>query len=323
MGVYLKYFETESDFQSFRDSDELLLPNVSLVVDGSVVHYLSHPKNDDINEPIVASVGDIAYWDGSRVNVVSSDKWNETLGTPVGVVAIPSNFLPDGKARIVSMYYVGYKGKASETPDSAVWRPSQTDTSIPNFQYVLTNDNNARSYVYFPSDKFTGEVCLTDQLAKYHTSAEAPLAPSLYNGSVLNEQYTQEISGGNALSDFNGLENSITLSNEPPVEENPYGMPTTVSCDFAKHALAYNDGASNLQWYLPAFGELAVLLARLGVVESSLEIVNGININCSLLSSTEANEYLAWAVRMNTGYAMSINKLMQDAEGMRAFAMIG
>ena len=205
----------------------------------------------------MASVGDIAYWDGSRVNVVSSDKWNETLGTPVGVVAIPSNFLPDGKARIVSMYYVGYKGKASETPYSAVWRPSQTDTSIPNFQYVLTNNNKTQVYGYFPSDKLTGEVCLTDPLAKYHTNAEDYVVPSPYNGSVLNEQYTQEISCGNALSDFNGLENSITLSNEPPVEENPYGMPTTVSCDFAKHALAYNDG---YQIYNGIYQHLASLL---------------------------------------------------------------
>ena len=64
-------------------------------------------------------------------------------------------------------------------------------------------------------------------------------------------------------------------------------------------------------------------MARLGAVETALEMINGINIDCSLLSSTEANEYLAWALVMGSGYGMSINKLMQNAEGMRAFAMIG
>ena len=38
---YLKYFKQSSDYQSFKDSSEYILPNVSYVVTEDIVNY--HP----------------------------------------------------------------------------------------------------------------------------------------------------------------------------------------------------------------------------------------------------------------------------------------
>lgn len=42
MGKYLKKFETETDYQAFKDSDEWIIPNVSAIYDAGEVFYKSH-----------------------------------------------------------------------------------------------------------------------------------------------------------------------------------------------------------------------------------------------------------------------------------------
>lgn len=52
---YLKYFKKLSEFDTFKESDKYILPNVSYVVANKSVSF------DPYIPPRVISVGDIAY----------------------------------------------------------------------------------------------------------------------------------------------------------------------------------------------------------------------------------------------------------------------
>ena len=157
------------------------------------------------------SLCDVAYWDGSSVKTTPYIKWSSSLGTPVGVVVIPEGFAPDGKARIIGLKPVDSNGNASSSHVYMAWSDSYTDTSLTNFAKVPTTDNagststSSSSYGYLPSDNFTGATSYVDSKAKYN--GNTPYIPSPYLNDEPNPEYYKEISGNNALSDFNGLSN--------------------------------------------------------------------------------------------------------------------
>lgn len=100
---YLKQFANESDYQAFKESEEYITPNVSYVVENSGVSFSPY-----VAPPPIA-VGDIAYFDDSKVRTCPLDDYDSSMGTAVGVVVIPNNFLPDRKARIISLKGRTYK----------------------------------------------------------------------------------------------------------------------------------------------------------------------------------------------------------------------
>lgn len=223
------------------------------------------------------SLGDIAYWDGSTVKTVSQDKWDTSLGTPVGVVVIPSGMLPDGKARIVSLSS-GWTNKLWESSDEPSYPP------IPFYAYYpITNntDNTSTamtdSISYFPSDNFTGSVSYVDPNSRYYYTDNENYIPSPYlgNNKTLNADFCKELPNGNVLSDFNGLENTSILNSSTY----PYAA--------AKYCWNYSDGVSNLQWYLPAMGELAFLVVRNNIINKTLQTIGSAKIeNMDIWSAT-------------------------------------
>ena len=266
-----------------------------------IMRYKSRPYVNP-NEPIIAKAGDIAYWDGSSVKTVVLSEWNSSLGTPVGVVVIPSGFAPDGKVRIVSLKPVDKNGNQSDTHVGMKWGIYDTDTSLPNYTRFPTTDNagststGSAGYGYLPTDKFVNEVNIiiegpegpedpegpeggivymqsyVDPLAYYkHIPTPNPspnnFIPSPYLGDAPNPEYYKEIPGyNNALSDFNGLSNTQPL----------VGIGS--GYEAANAAWKYKDGASNLQWYLPAMGELGYLMPRFNLIKASLTAVGGVTI---------------------------------------------
>ena len=100
---HLKQFANESDYQAFKESGEYITPNVSYVVENTGVMFNPYVATAPI------AVGDVAYFDGSKVRTCSLDDYDSSMGTAVGVVAIPNNFLPDRKARIISLKGRTYK----------------------------------------------------------------------------------------------------------------------------------------------------------------------------------------------------------------------
>ena len=245
-----------------------------MVRDSNAVKYQQYVK-----PPV--KVGDIAYWDGSSVKTVPLSGWKDNLGTPVGVVMIPNNFLPDTKARIISLNDLGrLQWDTSSDHDT-------TDSPVPNFTKVPTTDNagststgsNIGGGTYLPSDRTDSDWLSTtqsyvDPLAKYHEYATL-FNPSPYLEDAPNPAYSVVLDGGNALSDFNGLTNTQLLVNEGEQYH-------------AAHACwNYKDAAnSNLQWYLPAMGELGFLMPRFELINTSIQAVGGAPVEKNTLWSS-------------------------------------
>ena len=281
----LKLFQTNAEYAAYAEG-ESFLPNVSYVTESSQVHFKSYVP------PI--SLCDIAYWDGSKVKTVSQDKWNSNLGTPVGVVVIPKGMLPDGKARII-----GLQNQVEKT-----WGRYGTDTSLTNYTKVPTTDNagsastGSDSYGYLPSDKFTGETSFVDSTAKYSETSNLIPSPCLGDDQTFNSEYSKEISGNNCLSDFNGLENTRVLQ----------GLGSDYEA--AQYCWSYSDGASNLQWYLPAAGELGFLVARFNAINAAITAVGGVAVagDYGFWSSSEYSSSYACRVDADNGYVYNYSK---------------
>ena len=290
---YLKVLENEAAHQAFKSGSEYVEPHICYLKDSGGIRWKAYT-------PPPALAGDVAYWDGSSVKTTPYSKWNTTLGTPVGVVVIPEGFAPDGKPRIVSLLYVDASGNTSTSYKSMQWGPYGTDTSLTNFNRVPTTDNNGStstgsySHGYLPSDKFTGATSFVNPKAKY--SKTSNLIPSPYLGVVPNPEYNKEISGyNNVLSDFNGLSNTETL----------IGLGEDYVA--ANAAYKYNDGASNLQWYLPAMGELGYLIPRFNEINSVITALGGVAVtgSYSFWSSSECSSNYAY--RLTTNYGLVDN----------------
>ena len=257
-----------------RGGDDYVEPHVVLIRNTDKVFY------KQLTPPPPAQVGDIAYWNESSVKTTPLSSWNTSLGTPVGVVMIPENFLPDGKARIISLNYVVYNGSEDLVWDSYGWEGDITDSPAPNFNNFPTTDNagststGSFSQGCLPSDRtdsdkwISGTQSYVDPLARYNSQALEwgyyPMIPSPYIGEEFNPAYSEATDGGNALSDFNGLSNTQLL----------VSAGTRYA---AAHACwNYKDAAnSNLQWYLPAMGELGFLMARYELINTSIQAIGG------------------------------------------------
>lgn len=305
---YIKKFEKVSQFEDFKNSSEWITPNVSYVVEMSKCNFQPY-----IPPPTMA--GDVAYWDGSKVKTISLDNYNTTLGTAIGVVAVPSGFAPDGKTRIISLNPVNAYGNPVQTNTTIIWGPTG-DTTLPNYTKVPITDNkgltaDSSSLDGYPvADRFVGTASYADPIAQYFDS---PYIPSPYLGDKPNPEYYKQIDGGNALSDFNGLTNTQTL----------VGLGSSYVA--ANACWNYNDGASNLQWYLPAIGEIGCYIARCSLIGNSINSLNGYsNMGTGLWSSTEYSSLDVYktAVMGARIYCSSMSKNYGGTWSAHPFAML-
>ena len=215
----------------------------------------------------VANLADVVYWDGNGVKTCSIDNWNTSLGTPVGVVVIPSGILPDGMARMAALTYTSSNSIYVDGSYSSVWGPD-VDTGLNNYTKFPRLDsnqilsNNGTNYGFIPSDYCSAEQSIVDPDAYYSTTSSTKI-PSPYSNGKLNPDYCVEISGNNALSDFNGLANTQTLVN--------MGTEYKAACA----AYNYSDRISDCQWYLPAAGELGFFLARFKRINEIVAALGG------------------------------------------------
>lgn len=133
---WLKKFNTKSEYEDFKVvSGNYVTPNVSLI-----------GENDVVYNKYEAYVGDIAYWDGSKVRTTSLSNYNASLGQAVGVVVVPGGFAPDGKTRIVSLHYVDVDGNALLSGNSAGlnwYLDSGASQILSNYKNVPHTDNTS------------------------------------------------------------------------------------------------------------------------------------------------------------------------------------
>lgn len=284
MAVYLTLHETENDYKKLTLNSKNT-PHAAYIIDTNQCYYTP--------EILPIGMGDIAYWDASAgvVKTTPKTKWSSNLGTPVGVVVIPEGMLPDGKARII-----GLKSDVTKS-----WGTYGTDVSeLTNYNKVPTTDNagststGSSGYGYLPSDKFTGATSFVDSTAKYNGSSNLIPSPYLGDNKTLNPEYSKEIlsrdTNVNCLSDFNGLSNTEVL----------VGLGTDYAA--AQYCWSYSDDSSNLQWYLPAAGELGFIMPRFNAINASITAVGGSSVSSYCFwSSSEYSSYSAYYVRTDYG----------------------
>jgi hypothetical protein len=158
---------------------------------------------------------------------------------------------------------------------------------------------------------FTGTQSFVDPMTKYKQTSNLIPSPYLSDGT-LNPEYMKTIgSYNNVLSDFNGKGNTDIL----------VGLGSDYAA--ANHAKDYTiDGVSGIDWYLPAMGELGVMIARLGSINSVISTLGGVAVPTSydLWSSSECSSSSAYGVLTNGGCVSNFTKNYNSY--VRSFALV-
>ena len=273
---HLKLFQTEAEYTAYKNGSDFITPNVSYAVDGTKTFY----------NPLKLSIynaGDIVYYVDGNLETVPYVNYDASMGTAVGVIVVPDGFAPDRKARMISLKYANSYGTSSDTYVNLKWTTGNEDTTLMNYNRVPITDNvgstttDSNDTGYLPSNKFSETTSVIDPEAKYKFSVE--MIPSPYLNGVANLDYYGAIEGyNNALSDFNGLDNTATL----------VGLGSKYAA--ANAANNYSDGVSGVKWYLPAMGELGYLMPRFNEINNAIAAAGGVAIPtgaCKFWSSTE------------------------------------
>lgn len=298
MGTYIKLFKNDIDYQNYVKSNDYIKPNVSYAEDTEIVYYNYIPP-----------MPDIVYYDGSSLKTIHPSKYKSDLGTAVGVIVIPKGMLPDGKARFVALQDATYS--------SVKWSASSTETSLTNYGKIPTTNNTGSTNTgsshsgYLPSDdkSFAGATSYIDPETKYKGTTPYIPSPYLEDGS-LNPAYCATISGNNALSDFNGKSNTDVL----------VGLGTAYTA--ANAAKNYAVDGVDIDWYLPAAGELSFIIPRLSSINEALTIAGGVNTKSSTFwSSSECSSSHAIGVNMVNGN-VNTNLAKYGYYYVRSFAII-
>lgn len=261
--------------------------------------YKESASNNDYNLP--SEVGDIAYWNGERVKTIKKDLYKTSMGTPIGVVVIPENFLPDGKARIISLNNLntdGYCYFESPDPDD---NTTFIDSDLVNYIKVASyiNDEGYANFTTIYDTKDNGISPYTSE-------------------NTLNPDYIEYRGINNCLNDINGLNNTQVL----------VGLGGIFKA--ANAAWKYKDGVSNVQWYLPSIGEFGFLPARVTYINTTITLLGGTEIKpeTGLWSSTEYNPGAAWNIYFGSEEAIAANAGTVEPSSkladyhVRPFAMI-
>jgi hypothetical protein len=326
---YIKNYDSIADYKatitnaasktnfgiSMVEGKSIIVPNCSATF-GDVVYY-------------VKSEGLFRY---SSPGAYSGGLYRLSNLVPIGVIAIPSRFTLDGVCRIVSLPNMSMTtpdtGSSSTGSDTNIqWGYTSKDISgLTNYTTVkkvnpLTGESTGTTdWVRIPSDRvdFTGytDPISGDKYANKNYSgdttvtsgAEDRFGPSPFTKDGYKNPLYYDTSVVNALSDFSGKENTQLILNEVTVTD----WKTSSTLSYTNVAGNYpaseccwrfnTPGTAQGDWYLPACGELAFLLARYNAINNGLSAVTGKKVNTSAAvlpwnnyfwSSSECNSYSA------------------------------
>lgn len=276
-----------------------------------------------------AVAGDIACYNKALNKIVIipfntfiSDDFIVDNYEPIGVVVIPGahNVYNNGKCGIISCKVMYSYDPNNGTTDIGALNQYGNTTDIGLNEYSIVNTNNnsedgecsgTNYQTNLPSTAYNNYICNHDKIAQYAVYSSY-LSPSPYLNENRNPGYYQTTSpsnNGNALSDFNGLQNTKLILEKEKGQEN---WKTDVSIDSTENK-TYNHfpaacccwrfspiGTKQGDWYFPAIGELGYVIARLKEINTAFSNIrvkygdfSAMNLHLSssnyLLSSTIYN----------------------------------
>lgn len=315
MSSYLKAFSTQAEYETYMAGSPLL-PNVSLIGEGEgEVAY-----NPYVAPPVTA--GMICYYNGKKLKFCEKDDWNSGLGTAVGVVVVPSDHTSDGTARVMSLKNMDYNN-----PDVGLTKYAK----VPTWDNTIGGSTGNLSYAYLPSDdsSYYGATCACDTKTKYNNKVN-DFIPSLYlEDGTRNPNVDATISGNNVLTDFEGKSNTAQILTFA-TGQTDWKTASTITNNYNKgyypapcccwrfHTIGTNQG----DWYLPAQGELAYVIPRLGLINASIAKVGGTQLGQYLeyISSTENSVNYVCEIFINNGEVLYADKYRDRV--VRAFLSV-
>ena len=218
-------------------------------------------------------LGDYLHQDGTIDSIPSKDI--------IGVCVVPSNFLPDKYARIISLTQGGFCPWGMN-----IRLKSEYKKRLPRRKGRAFNWGHVNGYFGDP---------LTD--------------PYLSDNSF-NSKFLRDLPGGNAFQDYKGYEN-MKLYKEK------YGDNETSPNAFTgviKESPSYRKN----DWYLPAIGELVFLPTRINLIKDKINRAliagsSGVILPLNFFwSSTESDPGEAWEVNLHSFTVDSCGKRIGD-----------
>jgi hypothetical protein len=301
------YFKTRAEEVDYVKNNGISVPYVSYVKETGKTSY-------KYNEPI--RLGDYLHVSGKVDAIPGNDV--------IGVCIVPELMLPDGKARFMSIKAMSHETtETGSTENEDMWWAYDEDSE--NFGDYLTkrtkvpidgtssgsiSSNNTWGRLAMDrTDSDSGASNLTianpqDPGTKYYQDVSttrripSPYAP---DGSFnTNFHYTSGTASDWALTDYRGdLNTAYVLFSEDP------------GADVAQAFYAcggFKPGYRDLEWYLPAIGEIAFVAPRVEYINSRItEAINSGSAGVvlpfgNLWSSSEYNSNNAWYLSLLNGF---------------------
>ena len=286
MNDSLKLFQTEADYELAKP--DFVYPIVSYVKDVDQVKYMGWydiPMN-------------VIFYDNTNaklVRVPSNEIKNVGVDyEPIGLEVIPAshNVYGDGSCGVISLVAM-----SCDTPDVGMvgdythnrymaWGPENNTISYKTYDTINTIYGKSVTHRgILPTDYGMEyyETISNDGYTKYVLEDSDYFSPSPYNadGSRNEAYYTTAYSTGNALSDFDGFNNTKTLIENATAQSDWKTADTIIyTADSAGYYPAacccwrfHTPGTEQGQWYLPAAGEFGYVLNRFGTLRNICDIL--------------------------------------------------
>lgn len=309
---YLKKFDTLTQYNTFTNSDEYILPNVSMVEnDGNNKRgfcFKGKLKPYDI-------AGSLCYYDIENDNYkfvdynnINSTDYPLNKFKPIGVLVIPKshNLYGNYKCSIISLVNMNPNNPNNGGDNvSMPYGCKNAITNMANYRQiaVISNDLNSNTVIkatgfgYVPStniyDYFTGATVSPskgsglDTVSKYPSIGAGNYSHSPYmeNGKF-NSYYicngNSYFNGltGNCLSDIYGYANTNKLTQNATAQSGWKSASTinikTTSGYYPAACCCwrfYTTGTNQGDWFLPSAGEIGYLSSRVLEIQHTLEKV--------------------------------------------------
>lgn len=308
---HLKLFNQASEYEAYMGGEEVVLPNVSYIVEyknlpvGDPRRVAFNPKPKSVD----AKVGDIVVANSDGVKIIVNSVADIPSGyVPIGVVVIPTshNVYGNGTCCVMSLNYMSYM-----TPDTGGtsgqnirWGLPSKNVSLTDYDKlnyvgigntINTTVQGTNDYGSMPSDSLTAVTGL-DGVSNYYKSSTSKRIPSPYNadGSRNEAYYTTEYSAANALSDFAGKENTKVLTDLMAVSDwktaSSINNLFSAGHDYPAAACCWRYstiGTNQGDWYFPACGELGYICNRQATINATLQSIidAGLTTRCSVLNA--------------------------------------
>lgn len=285
--------------------------------DGYIVFNKSEGSSSGESGDTGYIFGDIIYHDGgNELKSVFCSGWTDTLGTPVGLIVIPSSMAPDGNARMIALTDI------EEIPRAVSPQAQTTDGEQKSENLKSSDPQNARTFPfnggnlngglnwydvyalnYYDGEKMVYDVYgagnpgamstdvsgLTENPVadgEYYTSqSNAPVvSPYMKESDEINPYYLQE-----AWEAPEPGQNSVNTSYNYNALSDLSGLTwTTLLADGGEVAYAAvqefaTSGTNAGDWYVPSLGEAGFIQARFSAIA---------NIFHETFSESQYNAYL-------------------------------